>query len=427
MLHLLREEGYQFSAQWSDCDVILINTCGFIEDAKKESIDTILEFGAKKGTGKLKGIVVTGCLAERYREEFVWELPEVNCVLGIGSNHLVVDAVKIALNGESMASFGEKSSLSLEGKRVLANQPWYAYLKVAEGCDNRCSYCAIPDIRGAFRSRSMESILQEGRELAAQGVRELNVVAQDTSRYGEDIYGKLMLPQLLEQLCAIDGLHWVRVLYCYPDRVTDELLEVMASQPKIVKYMDLPLQHASGNVLKAMNRRGDPETLAALCHHIREKVPGIVLRTTLITGFPGETPEDFEALCHFVREVGFERLGCFAYSREEDTPAFDLPGQIEEETKHRRAEIIMELQADIAARQADKMAGRQIEVLWEGFDEEMRLWYGRGPGDAPDIDTRVYLEGEQSAQPGTFSLVEITGSEGYDLLGHVIDDPLLIV
>ncbi len=416
LLYSLQEAGFALSGNTGDCDVVIINTCAFIEDAKKESIDTIFEFAAQKGKGRLKGLVVTGCMPERYREEFVKELPEVDVALGIGKNADIVAAVQSLLEGKGGSAFGEKEALSLEGGRVLANAPWFAYLKIAEGCDNRCSYCAIPDIRGCFRSRPMEKVLEEARELVAGGVRELNVVAQDTSRYGEDLYGKLMLPQLLTQLCGIEGLHWVRVLYCYPDRVTDELLDVMAGQPKIVPYMDLPLQHASGRILKAMYRKGDHKSLLALCRHIREKVPGIILRTTFITGFPGETQEDFETLCEFIRDVRFERLGCFAYSREEDTPAHDLPDQIDEDQKARRAEIVMGMQAEIACSLAMEMVGRQIEVLCEGWDQGEQRWWGRGPGDASDIDTRVYFTG--SARPGEFVQVKITGAEGYDLIGE---------
>jgi len=418
LLFSLQQAGFALSGNPEDCDVVIINTCAFIEDAKKESIDTIFEFAARKGRGRLKGLVVTGCMPERYREEFVRELPEVDVALGIGKNADIVAAVKGLLEGRATSAFGNKEDLSLEGGRVLANQPWFAYLKIAEGCDNRCSYCAIPGIRGRFRSRPMENILEEARQLVADGVRELNVVAQDTSRYGEDLYGKLMLPQLLTSLCEIEGLHWVRVLYCYPDRITDELLDVMRTQPKIVPYMDLPLQHASGRILKAMHRRGDHESLKALCNRIREKVPGITLRTTFIAGFPGETEEDFEILCNFIREVRFDRLGCFAYSREEDTPAFDLPDQIDEEVKARRAEIVMELQADIAYQLATEMVGKKLEVLCEGFDEDERRWWGRGPGDAPDIDTRVYFTG--NARPGEFVQVKITGAEGYDLIGETV-------
>ncbi len=418
LLFSLQQAGFALSGNPEDCDVVIINTCAFIEDAKKESIDTIFEFAARKGRGRLKGLVVTGCMPERYREEFVRELPEVDVALGIGKNADIVAAVKGLLEGRTTSAFGNKEDLSLEGGRVLANQPWFAYLKIAEGCDNRCSYCAIPGIRGRFRSRPMENILEEARRLVADGVRELNVVAQDTSRYGEDLYGKLMLPQLLTSLCEIEGLHWVRVLYCYPDRITDELLDVMRTQPKIVPYMDLPLQHASGRILNAMHRRGDHESLKALCNRIREKVPGITLRTTFIAGFPGETEEDFEILCNFIREVRFDRLGCFAYSREEDTPAFDLPDQIDEEVKARRAEIVMELQAEIAYQLAMERVGKELEVLCEGFDEDERRWWGRGPGDAPDIDTRVYFTG--NARPGEFVQVKITGAEGYDLIGETV-------
>ena len=297
LLALMVNNGYEICADAQQCDVVIINTCGFIEDAKRESIETIFEFAQLKNQGQVKVLVVTGCLAERYRDQLVSEIPEADVVLGIGSNTQIAQAVQKALDGQRVSAFGDKADLPLNGDRVLSTANYSAYLKIAEGCDNRCSFCAIPLIRGGFRSRRMEDILEEARGLAASGVKELNLVAQDTTRYGQDLYGEYSLDKLLTELCKIDGFHWIRVLYGYPDRVTDSLLEVMAREPKVVKYIDLPLQHASGRVLKEMNRNGNFDSLCALMQRIRSKVPGVVLRTTLIAGFPGETEEDFEQLC----------------------------------------------------------------------------------------------------------------------------------
>ena len=315
LLALIVHDGFEICADPAECDVVIINTCGFIEDAKRESIESILEFCEMKRSGQVKVIVVTGCLAERYRDELVREIPEADVVLGIGRNFDIANAVRRALNGEKVAEYGEKEDLALGGDRVLTTPNYSVYLKIAEGCDNRCTFCAIPLIRGGFRSRPMEEVIEEAKELAANGAKELNLIAQDTTRYGLDLYGELKLAELLRELCKIDGLHWIRVLYGYPERVTDELLEVMASEPKIVKYIDLPLQHANGRVLKAMNRPGDHASLTEKMNHIREMVPGIALRTTLIAGFPGETEEEFNEMCEFVQEMRFERLGCFAYSQ----------------------------------------------------------------------------------------------------------------
>lgn len=415
LLAMLRDAGYEICPDAAGCDAVIINTCGFIEDAKKESIENILDFCAMKGNG-LRGVIVTGCLAERYRDQVAQEIPEADAVIGIGCNGDIVSAVRRVLAGEKVRAYGEKDGLSLEGDRVLAGPSYSAYLKVAEGCDNRCSYCAIPLIRGGFRSRPMEKVLEEARELAAKGVTELNVVAQDTTRYGEDLYGKLMLPELLTRLCAIEELRWVRVLYCYPDRITDALLDVMAREEKIVKYMDIPIQHVNGRILRLMNRRGDSKTLAALMEKIRKRVPGVVLRTTLITGFPTETEAEFEELCRFVREVRFERLGCFAYSTEEDTPAAEME-QVEQELRERRAETVMDVQAQVMGGVQENAFGRKLEVLVEGREKGFR--YGRSYMDAPDIDTKVYFRDQKRHRAGEYVLVEITGGDGYDLEGKV--------
>lgn len=414
MLAALDAEDFILCSDPAECDAVIVNTCGFIEDAKKESIDTILEYCQQKESGTLKCVAVTGCLAERYRDELAKEIPEADVVLGLGSNGLLCDAIRRAVRGERVTSYGEKESLSIEGERILANEPWFAYVKVAEGCDNRCSYCAIPLIRGRFRSRPMENIVEECKKLAEQGVTEINLVAQDTTRYGEDLYGESRLPELIDAVCEIPEVHWVRILYCYPDRVTDRLIDTIARQPKAVHYFDIPVQHASAHVLRDMNRRGDRESIMALCQRIREKIPDVVLRTTLIAGFPTETEEDFEELCRLVEEVRFDRLGCFAYSQEENTPAGEME-QLPEELRQRRAEIIMELQMSAAFDFADRCIGQTLEVLVEG--EEEGSYYGRSYMDAPDIDTRVYFESDAPCEYGSYVPVTITDTYEYDLIG----------
>ena len=418
MLSLIQRDGYELCGDAEQCDVVIINTCAFIEDAKRESIENILEFCELKRQGVIKAVVVTGCLAERYQQELVTEIPEADVILGIGRNTDIVNAIDQALQGERVVEFAPKDELVMDAERVLTNAPYYAYIKLADGCDNRCTYCAIPNIRGRFRSRKMENILEEVRRFAAQGVTEMNLVAQDTTRYGEDIYGKLMLPELIREVCKVDGVHWVRILYCYPQRVTDELLEVMASEPKVVKYMDVPVQHASGHILKAMNRRDDYDYLRNLMQKIREKIPGVVLRTTFITGFPGETEEDFAEMTRLVKEVKFERVGCFTYSPEDGTPAYSMPEQIDEETKRRRADIVMSEQLAIAEEFARSWIGRELEVVVEGLNEEAGIYYGRSYMDAPDIDTRVYFDSPYEHETGEYVMVTVTGSQGYDLVAE---------
>ena len=418
MLSLIQRDGYELCGDAEQCDVVIINTCAFIEDAKRESIENILEFCELKRQGVIKAVVVTGCLAERYQQELVTEIPEADVILGIGRNTDIVNAIDQALQGERVVEFAPKDELVMDAERVLTNAPYYAYIKLADGCDNRCTYCAIPNIRGRFRSRKMENILEEVRRFAAQGVTEMNLVAQDTTRYGEDIYGKLMLPELIREVCKVDGVHWVRILYCYPQRVTDELLEVMASEPKVVKYMDVPVQHASGRILKAMNRRDDYDYLRNLMQKIREKIPGVVLRTTFITGFPGETEEDFAEMTRLVKEVKFERVGCFTYSPEDGTPAYSMPEQIDEETKRHRADIVMSEQLAIAEEFARSWIGRELEVVVEGLNEETGIYYGRSYMDAPDIDTRVYFDSPYEQETGEYVMVTVTGSQGYDLVAE---------
>lgn len=421
MLAKLRAAGYQLEVDPGLCDVVIVNTCGFIEDAKKESIENILEYCTLKSEGRIKVVAVTGCLAERYREEVAKEIPEADVILGIGRNDDIVSFIQQALEGQKGVAFGEKTALPLSGERVISNLPFFAYLRIADGCDNRCTYCAIPLIRGPFRSRPMADVLQEARRLAASGVTELNLVAQDTTRYGEDLAGRLLLPQLLQELCKIEGFRWIRVLYCYPERVTDELLEVMAREEKIVPYIDLPLQHCNGEILRRMNRRGDRASLTALLHNIRQKLPGATLRTTFICGFPGETEEQFAELCEFAKEVRFERLGCFAYSQEEDTPAAGMEGQLDEETKRRRCEVLMEQQYGIVEEQNAALIGKTLTVVVEGFDRYAEAYFGRSTMDAPDIDTKTFFVSEKPLSVGDYVQVQVDETIAYDLMGHVVE------
>ncbi len=422
MMATLRNAGYRLEDDPANADVAIVNTCGFIDAAKKESIEEILELARLKAEGKIKVIVVTGCMAERYREEILKELPEVDAVAGIGADSDIAAVVEKALGGEKTELFPEKTLLPLCGERALSTPKYFAYLKIAEGCDNRCAYCAIPFIRGAYRSRTVENILEEARGLAEHGAKELILIAQDTTRYGWDIYGKLMLPQLLRELCKIDGIEWIRILYCYPDSITDELLETIASEEKIVKYIDLPLQHCSARLLRAMRRTGSREELTALIKKMRAVIPSLILRTTLITGFPGETEEDFTELAEFVREIRFERLGCFAYSKEEGTAAAEMPDQIDDEVKEHRMGIIMEDQMNLMQEWGEGMIGKTVQVLVEGFDRYAECWYGRSWADSPDIDGKIFftVEGEKPGI-GTFVNVAITDCMDGDLTGEKAD------
>ena len=422
LLYNLKERGFTIVNDPADADAVIVNTCGFIESAKQESIDEIIELGALKREGKIKAIIVTGCLAQRYQNEITKQLYEVDAAIGIGANANIADVVLDALNNKKTELFPDKLDLPLNGGRVQSTPKYTAYLKVSDGCDNRCTYCAIPLIRGGFRSRTMEDVLTEARQLANNGVRELNVIAQDTTRYGEDIYGRLMLPELLRELCKIRELHWIRVLYCYPDRVTDELIDVIAQEDKICKYIDLPLQHCNGDILRRMNRRGDLESLTALLKKLREKIPGVVIRTTFITGFPGESEEQFEELAQFADDIRFERLGCFAYSQEEDTPAADFPGQIDEDVKQNRADIIMEQQQTVMAEYCESLIGRELEVLCEGFDRIAECFFGRSYADAPEVDGCVFFTcGDRKPKAGEFVRVRIDDYLGCDPVGTMID------
>lgn len=422
LLYRIRNAGYKLCEDVAMADVAIINTCGFIESAKQESIEEILELSELKKEGKIKAIIVTGCLAERYKEEVMKEIPEADAVVGIGANDDIVKIIDEVLQGKKQQCFPDKLLLPLEGGRIQSTPYYYAYLKIAEGCDNHCTYCAIPMIRGKFRSRKMEDIIAEAKHLAENDVKELVVVAQDTSLYGKDIYGELMLAKLLKKLCEIDGIRWIRVLYCYPDKITDELLQVMAEEEKIAKYLDLPLQHCNGRVLKTMNRKGNKEELVELIAKIREKVPGIVLRTTFIAGFPTETEEEFAELENFAKEVRFERVGCFAYSQEENTPAAKLEPQIPENVKERRAEIIMENQQEIMEEFCQKLDGKTIEVLVEGYDQYAECFFGRSAWDAPEVDGSVFftVTGRKPA-PGEFVKVKIDDFLNCDPIGEMVE------
>ena len=420
MLATLKAEGFEICPEEAEADAIIVNTCGFIEDAKKEAIENILEAAQYKKNGKCKAVVVTGCLAERYRDDVTEEIPEVDACVGIGSNEKIAEIVKNAIEGNTENSFGEKDALPLSGERILGGYPFSTYLKIADGCNNCCTYCAIPKIRGKLRSRTIEDCVEEARKLAFRGVKELVVVAQDTTAYGEDLYGKPMLAELLKRLCEIEGLVWIRTLYTYPDRITDELLETIASEEKLVKYLDIPLQHVNGDILKRMNRKGDYESLCALIERIRKMVPEITLRTTLITGFPGETEEQFEEMAEFVKYNRFDRLGCFTYSAEEDTIAAEYPDQIDEQTKIDRMDNIMELQLTIAAEKNEEKAGKETLVLVEGWDDYIKCYFGRTPADAPEVDGKIFFMADRQLKIGDFVKVRINDCIDYDLLGELI-------
>lgn len=420
MLYKIREAGYQLVADAALSDIVIVNTCGFIESAKQEAIETILEFGKLKEEGRIKKIIVTGCLAERYKEEVAELLPEADAVIGLGCNDDILNVIDKVLANQRPLEFANKLCLPMEGGRVQTTLPFYSYLKVAEGCSNCCTYCAIPAIRGKFRSVPMEKLIEEAKGLAERGVKELNIIAQDSTRYGEDLYGESKLPELLTELCKIEKLKWIRILYCYPERITDKLLDVIAKEDKIVKYIDVPVQHCCEDILKKMNREGSEEYLRTLMAKIREKVPNVTIRTTLITGFPSETEEQFNQLADFVKDMRFDRLGCFAYSQEEGTKAAEMPDQIDEETKQRRADVIMEQQQIIMAQNNEKMIGSTVEVVTEGYDRYGECYFGRSAADAPDIDGKIFFRSpERKLTSGSFVKVKITETLDYDLIGEI--------
>ncbi len=419
MLAKLEDAGYEIAEDFERIDAVLVNTCAFIDSAKQEAIDTILEMVGLKQDGLAKAVIVTGCLPERYREEILDEIPEVDAVVGIGANTDIVQIVSDALEGKKTSVFPPKEELVLCGRRVLTTPDYWAYLKIAEGCSNCCTYCAIPSIRGGFRSRTKEDILDEAQTLAGQGVKELILVAQDVTGYGIDLYGEYKLAELLNELCEIDGIEWIRLMYCYPDKVTDELIEVMASQPKVLHYIDLPLQHADNKILKAMNRHSTREQATEVIEKLRERMPDIVIRTTFIAGFPGEGDEEFEALAEFVNAMEFDRMGCFEYSPQEGTPAAEMDEQIDDDVKARRVEVIMQDQYEINMVKNDELVGKTLRVLVEDYDAYSDSYVGRSYMDAPDIDGKVIFTSRRDLDNGEFVDVEIIGVNEYDLIGRV--------
>ncbi len=417
MLYTLKQAGFQIVSDENDADAVIINTCGFIEDAKREAIENILEVAELKKSG-LRALIVSGCLAERYGEDIVKEFPEVDAVVGIGENANIAKIVQSALSGTHKLFKGDKYDLDITAPRILSTPKYSAYVKIAEGCDNCCTYCAIPSIRGRFRSRPIESVLSEIEDLARRGTKEIILVAQDTTRYGEDIYGVSKLPELIKAAAEIDGVQWIRTLYTYPERITDELLEAIKSEPKAVRYLDIPIQHCNGEILKRMNRLGNRETLAALIKKIRGVMPDITLRTTLITGFPGETEAQFEELCEFVNEMRFDNLGCFAYSEEEGTVAATFPDKIDPQLRSDRAEIIMNDQLRIVNELNEAKIGKTFKVLVEGYDDYIKCYFGRAESAAPDIDGKVFFMSEHPVDTGEFVNVKINDTIEYDLLGE---------
>ena len=422
MMYRVQEAGHTVKADIVGSDVVVINTCGFIDSAKSEAIDYILQTAALKQEGLVGKILVTGCLSQRYQKVIFEELPEVDGILGTGSYTQIVPAVEALLEGETVVDFGSIDAPEQETGRVMTTPEHYAFIKIAEGCDNRCSYCIIPYLRGKFRSRQMDDVLYEARLLAASGVKELIVVAQDTSRYGTDLPGhKRLLPQLLRELCKIEELRWIRVHYVYPDEIDDEFIDTMAQEEKIVKYLDIPIQHCNSKILKLMNRRGDGEFLRELFHKLRARIPGLVIRTSLITGLPGEGEEEFQELCQFLKDLRLERVGAFAFSPEEGTPAAEMEYP-DNETALKRAEFIEMLQSGIMDDYNSSMMGKTLEVLVDGYDEEAEQFYGRTYADSPDIDGRVWLASEEPLREGEFVMVQIDGCVDGDLSGYVLEE-----
>lgn len=425
MLSALMDDGFEIVSEAEQADIVIVNTCGFIDSAKAEAIDEILGVAELKKEGIIKGIVVTGCLAQRYKDEILKEMPEVDAVIGIGANGDIASVCRRVLGGEKVCDFPSKLLLPIEGDRVLTTPGYYAYLKIAEGCSNCCSYCAIPSIRGKFRSREMENIIDEAKLLAQSGVKELIVVAQDTTKYGIDLYGELRLSALLREICKIDGIEWIRLLYCYPESITDELIETIKTEDKICKYIDIPLQHCEDAILSAMNRKSTKQQITALMEKLRREIPDIIIRTTFIVGFPGESDGDFETLCEFVDEMEFDRFGCFSYSPEEGTPAAKMENQIDDEVKTERANIINSQQQQIFARKLDSLIGKELKVIVEGFDEDEMLYFGRSYMDAPEIDTLVILSTVDELFPGQFVSARVKGALYDDLVAEVLGQDII--
>lgn len=421
MLGMLASRGYEMTNDEQEADIIVINTCCFIHDAKEESIQNILEMAEYKKNGSAKALIVTGCMAERYRQEILDEIPEVDEVLGTTAYDRILDAVDAALAGQHEVMTADLDALPLpETKRLVTTGGHFAYLKIAEGCDKHCTYCIIPKIRGNFRSVPMERLLKEAQDLAEQGVKELILVAQETTLYGKDLYGEKSLPKLLRELCKISGIRWIRILYCYPEEITDELIQVMKEEPKICHYLDLPIQHANDTILKRMGRRTSKQELIDIVQKLRKEIPDICLRTTLITGFPGETQEQHEEVMEFIDTLEFDRLGAFTYSPEEDTPAATFEDQIDEEVKEDRQADIMELQQEIAFDKAEDMIGREVLVMIEGKVADENAYVGRTYRDAPNVDGLIFINTDVELISGNFAKVKVTGALDYDLIGELM-------
>ena len=422
MLGHIAKAGYEITPEETEADIVVINTCAFIGDAKKESIDNILDIAWLKENNNLKGIIVTGCLAERYRDEVMKEMPEVDALLGTGSVHDIVSAIEAISNGEKYTSFKDKNEVELGGDRIVTTGDAMAYLKISEGCNNRCTYCAIPDIRGKFRSRPMDDIVREAKELVdGLGIKELVVIGQDTTAYGIDLYGSYQLHTLLRRLATETDVTWLRILYCYPDKITDELIREFNENPKLVKYIDLPIQHISSRVLKRMNRRGDGALVRGVIDKLRTQVEGISIRSTAIVGFPGETEEDFEELCAFIKEARFEHFGAFTYSREEGTPAYDFEDQIDEQIKQDRYDILMEHQLGISEEMQSAKIGSEIEVIIEAYDPVSEAYCARSKQDAPDIDGKVFIQARKGTlTEGDIIKVRVVEALDYDLIASLI-------
>lgn len=420
MLDKLARAGFAISGDIEGCDAVIVNTCGFIEAAKVEAIENILDMAEYKKSGDIQKLIVTGCLSERYQYDIRKEMPEVDAVVGIGENANIVQIVDEVLGGDLVEAFADKELLPLTGGRILTTPDYWAYLKIGDGCSNNCAFCAIPEIRGKFRSRSIEDIVDEAKTLASQGVREVVLISQDTSLYGRDLYKENKLPELLTAISEVGGIEWIRFLYCYPERIGDELLDVMAANPKVCHYLDIPLQHADKSVLRGMHRPGDRETFENLIKKIREKVPDMVIRTTVMTGFPGETDEQFEELAEFVKAMKFDNLGCFAFSPEEGTVAAEREDQIDEEVKVHRQDLIMQLQHDIVLENNKKFLGKTLKVLVDGYNSYDDTYVGRFYGQVPDIDGTVLFTSPRELMPGEFVDVTVLGFDEYDLTGKAL-------
>ncbi len=420
MLYNLHSRGFEITPNEEEAEIIIINTCGFIESAKKEAIDNILDAAELKKWGKCRHIIATGCLVERYREDVMSELPEIDALVGVGSLDKIADACEAVMRGEKYTAFDDKEKSKLGGDRIVTTEPHTAYLKIAEGCDNRCTYCAIPLIRGRLRSRPIEDIVAEAQDLEKMGVKELNLIAQDTTRYGLDLYGEYKLSELVRKITEGTSIPWIRLLYCYPDKITDELITELRDNPRLVKYMDVPIQHISDAVLKRMNRHGDKETIKNALRRLRDGVPGITLRTTAMVGFPGETEEDFVELCEFIKSEKFDRFGAFTFSAEEGTAAAELDSQIDEQTKQDRYDIIMQTQLAVTDEKNAEKIGKTMTVLCDGYDTVAEVCYGRSEADAPDVDGKVYFKSRRKINTGAFVEVKITEALDYDLVGDAI-------